>query len=254
MASHSSENAGGSGDPALGFNDLMTTESMDLSNDPRFFGPNIIDKRLAAFTTVSTISTVMTETAVEQVFELEKDMVLWHGDFWSKFRGWVQTISFFAMTIVLFMNIVSTMVFGIQFFFVMRLMTSGPLGFESAKSFYLHPTMTYWRHMGAHAMIFGLPLFVLACGGMLYVKFQKEGADVRDDGGALAWCVWAFFAVASGVILHVGLKHIHLFDEKYTVSHIKGARSLMTQMGASSSSAVQRKPFFTKSGSSSEHH
>lgn len=210
---------------------LKTDESMDLSNDPRFAEDNVIDKRLTAFTTLSIISSLMSGTAVTECFELEKDMDLFHGSPGEIFRGWIQTIGFFTMTVVLFMNIACAMVFGTQFFFVTRLMTGGPLGFESARSFYMNKTMIYFRHRAAQSLIWGMPMFTMALGCMMYVKFDKEAGE-RDDGGFLAWLVFIIFLLGSLLVLFVGITHQCFFDSNYYTVHTKGANNVVHDLNA----------------------
>merc|ERR1740138_2015770 len=116
-------------------------------------------------------------------------------------RGIMQLVGFGLMCLVLFLNVLATMVFGVQFYFTYRLMTSGPIGFESARSFYIDPNMTYYRQLSAKGLIWGLPMFVLSVGCMVFVKFGDANADRRIT----AWLTFASFAAFACCLFRVGL-------------------------------------------------
>merc|ERR1712232_860483 len=106
-------------------------------------------------------------------------------------RGVMQLVGFICMCIVLFLNVLATMVFGVQFYYTYRLMTSGSIGFESARAFYLEPRLTYWRQYSARALLFGLPMFLVSLGCMLFVKFDTQDFRVR------AWLTFIAFVGVS---------------------------------------------------------
>mmetsp|Transcript_28454 Transcript_28454/g.60341 ORF Transcript_28454/g.60341 Transcript_28454/m.60341 type:complete len:272 (-) Transcript_28454:36-851(-) len=209
------------------FMGLVPSESMELSNDPRFFNDNVIDKRLTAFTALSVVSSLMAGAACDQFFPfLEKDMKMWGSE--TPVRGFMQLFGFVLMCLVLFLNILATMVFGVQFYFTYRLMTSGPIGFESARSFYLDQNMTYYRQLSAKGLIWGLPMFVLSVGCMLFVKFD----DANSERKVTAWCTFATFLAFAVCLFRVGLKHQMVFDSKYRYTGA-GVRPLLTEMDSS---------------------
>merc|ERR1719253_1882736 len=70
---------------------LVRAESMAVSNDPRFFAANVMDKRLAAFKVLTIVNSLMFGTAIGQCFKLKKDM-----DF-SKFDPLVGSIAFWQI-------------------------------------------------------------------------------------------------------------------------------------------------------------
>lgn len=156
-------------------------KSMDLTNDPRFFTPNIIEKRLFAFNgPVALIAGLLTTTALHHLFSLEKDF-----NFGMCEKGvpvdvivnsLVQILAFALMSTILFMSLFSTLVCVYQAYFTYRLMTAGTNGFELAKRFYLHPEMTMKRHRAVSLLGWGLVLLLVASGGMLYSKFSQEGS------------------------------------------------------------------------------
>merc|ERR550537_866903 len=67
-----------------------------------------------------------------------------------------------------------------QIFYVHRLLTAGPTGFEQASLFYLNRTMTAWRHLSMKSLLFGLVGYMLVSGFVLFVKFIKD-AEAKND-------------------------------------------------------------------------
>jgi len=159
--------------------EIGTEKSMDLTNDPRFMAPNILEKRLFAFTGPATIvSGLLTSTSLKLAFRLEKDLhfgICEHTPYGEILRSAVQICAFLVMTSVVFMSLFSTLVCVYQAYFTYRLMTAGTNGFELARCFYLHPGMTYRRHMAITLLGWGLVLVLAASGGMLYVMFGRDG-------------------------------------------------------------------------------
>lgn len=203
---------------------IVRKKSMDLVNDPRFFTPNVIDKRLSAFTALSIVCGIMAGAAVDQCFGLKKDFELF-GSTWL--FGWIHFVGFGFMCMVLAMNVFTTLIFGLQLFFTFRLMTAGPAGFESAKAFYLDSHTTYWRQLSAHYLIKGMPLFLWSVGMMLFTKIRVE--NTTDSFHIVAWLSLVFFSFTAALLLHVGNQHQRAFDDKYHVGH-ETLRPLVTAM------------------------
>jgi len=158
--------------------EITPEKSMDLTNDPRFMAPNIIEKRLFAFNgPVTLISGLLTSTSLNYCIQLKKDL---HFGFCEQtplgeiLRSAVQLCAFFTMFCIVFMSLFSTLVCVYQAYFTYRLMTAGTNGFELAKRFYLHPLMTNRRHRAVALLGWGLVLLLVAAGGMMYVKFGRE--------------------------------------------------------------------------------
>lgn len=219
-----------SGVPNLCEGGLIQKASMDLVNDPRFFTPNVIDKRLSALTALSIVCGIMAGAAVDQCFALRKNFVLFSGSWYSfNLFGWIQFVGFAVMCMVLVMNVFTTLIFGLQLFFTFRLMTAGPAGFESAKAFYLHPRTTYWRQLSATYLMKGMPLFVLSVGAMLFTKTRIE--NVTDTLHIVAWICLGFFTFSSLFLFSVCRQHQAAFDDKYQVG-FENLKPLMTAMQA----------------------
>lgn len=210
------------------------SESMDLQNDPRFFNDNVIDKRLTAFTALSVVSSITAGCAVDQFGpfweEADQNMFGTAGFASQPFRIIVYLVGFGLMCLVLFLNTVATMTFGIQFYFMYRLVTSGPLGFEAARAFYLNPTMTYWRQFAVKALIFGLPMFMCAIGCMLFVRYVNRNPERH----IIAWITLCIFCTFAIILLRVGYVHQHVFNQKYYTG--ANVRPLLTEIETSNGS------------------
>lgn len=197
---------------------LVRAVSMDLVNDPRFFSSSVIDKRLKAFKALSVVSTLMVSTSVVQLFKLEKEMDL------SNIRGVLQLGGFACMSIIVFLCFMSTVTIIHQLFFMYRLLTSGPTGFETAASFYLNKNIVAWRHFAVKALGAALPLFLLSTGQMLFVMFCHGGTKEREleeknldktlhrTLAIIVLSAYLFFAVVVYYIRHV---HLSVFQEYY---------------------------------------
>jgi hypothetical protein len=157
---------------------LARAESMDMTNDPRFFSKNIMDKRLSAFKQLTIVSTLMFGTALGQTFKMKKDMNF--GE-WQAYVGNIaiwQFAGFVIAVIVSIMCLISLYVIVHQLFYTYRLMTAGPTGFEQASVFYLTKVITMWRHFAIKCLFQGLTLFLVLVGLQLLVKFYKDADGV----------------------------------------------------------------------------
>merc|ERR1719160_519794 len=149
---------------------LVHSESMEMTNDPRFFQGSVLNKRLAAFSSLSVVSGLMVGTSTA-VIHLKKDMDLWTLD------GQLQFLSFGIMTAVLFANIIATYIGVAQVYHAYRLETAGPTGFEMATSYYLNPNIVSWRHIAIKGMLHSLPLFLISTGIRIQVNFDRAAAE-----------------------------------------------------------------------------
>jgi hypothetical protein len=185
---------------------------MPLQNDPRFFNDNVLDKRLASFTALSIVSSIMVGAACDNFVPFEEDRIQFETPF-DVFRSCVAIVGFLLMCGVFLMNVVATMVFGVQFYYVYRLMTANAIGFESSKEFYLDPEMCRWRHMSVKGLIWGMPLFVLSVGCMLSIK--AEGSEqFKKIFSSVVLVIFFVFACLVGRISHF---HETLFRRKYRI-------------------------------------
>lgn len=170
--------------------DAGSEYSMDMINDPRFTTPNVLDKRLYAFTAqVAFVGGLTTTASLGQCFKLRKHLAFGYctPTPWFKVgQSLLQLLSFFGMSFTLCLSLYSTLVSVNQSYFGNRLMTAGTNGFELARSFYMDPRMVQMRHRSVKYLARALILLLLSSGGMLYVKFSEDqdveaGYETNDD-------------------------------------------------------------------------
>merc|ERR1719359_1646694 len=109
---------------------------------------------------------------------MDKNMDLTHLD------GALQFFNFILLLFVFFFNMVGTYVGVAQPYHVMRLLTSGPTGFEAAASYYLNKNIITWRHFAIKFSLVSLPLYIVQMGLRLIVKFDrgnKNGPDTTKN-------------------------------------------------------------------------
>lgn len=159
---------------------MARVDSMDITNDPRFFAGNVMEKRLSAFKSLTLVSSIMFGTALHQCFSLKKDMnfadvegMVWNVAIW-------QIIGFFLALMIAIQCLLSLYIIAQQLFYVYRLMTAGSLGFDLAAVFYLTRTITMWRHLAIKLLFNGMLKFLILCGIQLFVTFYKDAAAVKD--------------------------------------------------------------------------
>lgn len=216
---------------------LVHSESMDMSNDPRFFQGSVLNKRLAAFSSLSVVSGLMTGTATA-VISMKKDMGLFTMD------GLLEMVSFAIMTFVLMANIVATYVGVAQVYHAYRLETAGPTGFEMATSYYLNPNIVSWRHVAIKGMLHSLPLFLVSTGLRICINFDRAAQGDQATPPTLweARLFGLFFmAVYAGMgvlVWYIHHKHMAVFRERYAVArsrevgYLKHVQGMMTSMSS----------------------
>jgi hypothetical protein len=210
-------------------NGFVRSESMDIKNDPRFFTANVIDKRLAAVSGLSVVSTLMVGIALGECYNMKKDIDLANSDGLLEFAG------FGCMNIVLFLNLLAAYIGVAQVYFTYRLMTAGATGFEMAASFYLNPNIAFWRHAGVKGMLNSLPLFLFGGAFRMLVKFDTdmphvggEASKDTSDTAVLPWwqariygvsllgvIVCGLYLITALFLAHINSKHSAVFKERY---------------------------------------
>lgn len=221
---------------------IVRSESMDMTNDPRLFGSNVLMKRLLAFSALALVSSIMVKTTQAQLLKLKKDIDLTTGD------GLFQFTSFVMMNFTLFTNMLAMYVGVAQHYFTYRLMTAGPTGYEMASAYYLNPNIAFWRHAAIKGMLSSLPLFLISTSLKLLVMFDQDMPNPPEkhpnpDSWALArlgslsvlglvvCLLWISMAVG---LCFVDSRHRTIFREKYDVAK-ELERPLLTHVGAMSS-------------------
>lgn len=210
---------------------LVHSDSMDMSNDPRFFQNSVLNKRLAAFSSLSVVSGLLVGTSTE-VISMKKDIDI------GTLEGLLQLSSFFIMTCVLFANIVATYVGVAQVYHSYRLETAGPTGFEMATSYYLNPNIVSWRHLAIKGMLGSLPMFLISTGMRVEVHFERVAVEPKPPSFHEARSIGCFFMalyfLMAVVVWYIHHKHMAIFRERYEVamkseapflSHVRGMMS-----------------------------
>merc|ERR1719486_214650 len=160
---------------------LVRADSMDIVNDPRFFGDNVLKFRLEAFAALEIVSGLMAENAMSQLFNMNKRMPIFDQDkLVFSFNGLLQLMCFGILVFVLFQNMLAMYIGLAQPYHTYRLMTAGPTGFDAAASYYLNRNIVSWRHLAIKLMLQSLPLYILQMGLRLVVKFDRETASSVD--------------------------------------------------------------------------
>lgn len=234
---------------------VVRSESMEITNDPRFFSGNVIDKRLAAFHIAGVVSVIMTKTAMSEIFSMKKDITNKTFDPTVDNDGWAQILGFVTLSLVLWCNIVSVYVTIAQIYHTYRLMTAGPTGFEMAASYYLNRNMIFWRHFGIKCMLGSLPLLIMSTGLRLLIKFDRGSVtkpkwlnEAKPTAvplttphigsisliGLFVCVVYLFVSV---FIYYVHLKHVAVFRERYSLvmvndDHMRGFLTHVETMSA----------------------
>lgn len=240
-----------------GFDDdyLPRAESMEISNDPRFFTDSVIDKRLLAFGSLVVASTLLLENAADIGFEMQKRMSL------DSVESTFQLLGFLILMGVLLVNVVSVYVGVAQPYHSLRLATSGPAGFEASASYYLHKDIIVYRHIAVKFMLLSIPWFVLANGFRMVPKFvweaqdaapklnveeHKKGDESAVDTGHFLWFhpptsqfmlhvesvfFIMVFLLTAIVVWSVHLQHMRIFQENYDkVWHRTGMSALIPEV------------------------
>jgi len=198
---------------------LTHSESMEITNDPRFFQDSVLTQRLAAFASLGVVAGLMVQNALDQLFGMSKRMEI---DF-SSLDGTLQTIAFFLLTLVMFLNVIATYVGVAQPYHTIRLMTAGPSGFEASACYYLNPNICVWRHFAVSGALSSLPVFLVSTGLRMVVKFDRENYDFGDPNHkhppwhsrVLGITTCTIFVVSALLLGYVHYVHFAVFNEKY---------------------------------------
>lgn len=202
---------------------LAAAESMEVKNDPRFFQDNIINYRLAAFSSLSIVSGFMVQNCMGQMWDMDKNMQILHANGQSfALNGILQLIAFIMLLIIFFLNMLAVYVGVAQPYHTIRLMTAGPTGFETAASYYLNRNIVAWRHMAIRYMLLSLPFYVSQMGIRLIVKFDRTTEQSqslppetplasRIEGIVFSICL----TILACTLYSVHMKHFDIFRDRY---------------------------------------
>merc|ERR1712032_87929 len=231
---------------------MLREDSMELSNDPRFFTDSVIDKRLTAFGSLVVVSTLMLENSADLGFEMKKTMSF------ETIEGALQFVGFLILMCILLANVIGTYVGVAQPYHSLRLATSGPAGFEASASYYLHKDIIVYRHLAVKCMLLSIPWFVMANGFRMVPKFAWDAAPdvapkrkpkVDGDNSAAgsfsflsaslvehveSYLVALLFLLAAILVWFIHMQHMRIFKDNYDkVWHGTGMSTLVSQVRGS---------------------
>lgn len=179
--------------------ELLRQESVEVSNDPRIFLDNVIAKRLGAFETVAVAAILLASVSISTLLAMEENH-----------EHPVEYVGLFLMNCVFVMNLFCVLVITKQYYQIFRLMTSGPTGFEIAKSYYLNQNIMTMRHVATGGFFYSIPMFIIAIACMIWTKLEhRYSMSVPMCVIEIAAAVYIFFVLK---------KHSQIFREKYILT------------------------------------
>mmetsp|Transcript_119844 Transcript_119844/g.217756 ORF Transcript_119844/g.217756 Transcript_119844/m.217756 type:complete len:263 (+) Transcript_119844:126-914(+) len=204
---------------------LASAQSMDITNDPRFFQDNVINYRLSAFSGLSVVSGLLVQNAMSQIFDMDKVMNLnfFKNTTEESIDAVCLIVAFVLLVYILFVQMFSIYVSVAQPYHTYRLMTSGPHGFEAAANYYLNKDLVRLRHMAIKLMFGSLPIYLLQMAIRIVVKFDdgtKEGEDITLDdpplhSQLLGGIFCSLFFIAGFALLFIHRQHTTVFSKTY---------------------------------------
>jgi hypothetical protein len=194
--------------------------SADLTNDPRMFMGNVINKRLEAFQTIVVAAILLASNSLTYLFDVDVNMNKWTIGF-----GWWSSA---VLSFVFVANMFAVLILTMQFYQVFRLMTCGPTGFEASKDYYTTPTLMELRHMAVRIFTGSLPLFLIGIGFKVMDKWTwQRGLPV-----CVFLCSVALFCVLIIVRLNAVFVRLYTKLKRYEALQFKKLhdRHLQSQM------------------------
>merc|ERR1719329_401230 len=227
---------------------FVRSESMDVSNDPRFFQDNVINYRITAFAGLSVVSGLMLQNAYDRAFDMKKHMGLFNRSGRFDLDYFCQLVGFLLLVFVILVNMLSTYIGVVQPYHTIRLMTAGQMGFEMSASYYLNKNICFWRHFSIKMMLLSLPAFSFSTGFRLLVRFDRDNEQsmefthlkppAQSHGEGIFFAV--LFIVMGGLLYLVHTKHFAVFNDRYQnlmtpPAVINNMRTLATQRASTNS-------------------
>jgi hypothetical protein len=175
----------------------MTAE---VTNDPRVFNENVIEKRFSAFEAIVVAAVLLAGSSCGALLETRESEST--SPFTTGYLAvWLYLVCFSC-------NMVAVLILTMQYYQAYRLMTAGSTGFETCKEYYMNPSVNELRHMAAKLFFWSIPMFVIAMG----VEMLHRMSVVRAWPLVATFCVMAF--IMAVVIAHHGV----IFRMKYMKS------------------------------------
>jgi len=177
---------------------LVRTDSLEVTNDPRISMDNVISKRLQAFEKVAVASILLASVSISTILAMEEP-----GE------GFIEYAGLFMMNLVFVLNLFCVLIVTTQYYQIFRLMTSGPTGFEMSKSYYLNQNIMTLRHLSTSSFFYSIPIFILSIACMLWTKLRKGHTYLMA-------IPIVSMEVAAALFLFIAIKkHGDIFREKY---------------------------------------
>lgn len=220
---------------------LVKAESMDLSNDPRYYADNVINYRITAFAGLSVVSGLMLQNAYDRAFDMKKHMGIFNRAGHVDIDYVCQFLGFMLLVFVIMVNMLSVYVGVVQPYHTIRLITAGQMGFEMSASYYLNKNICFWRHFAIRMMLLSMPAFALSTGFRLIVRFDRDnqqGEEISSQFPPMEEHVEGFFFAALFLIMGLFLFYVHrvhfaVFNDRYQCmmtppAIVTNMRTLMT--------------------------
>jgi len=225
---------------------LARSDSMELTNDPRFFQDNVINYRLAAFSGLSVVSGLMVQNAMGHLFEMRKQMTASPADL----DGFCQMCGFIILGFVLFLNMIAVLVGVAQPYYTIRLMTAGPAGFEAAACYYLNKNIIAWRVTAVRGALASLPMFVASSAFRMVVKFDRDNMkDTTPQGNQpplesriMGLAMMGYFLMMTVCLIYIQWRHKAIFEDRY--QFLKPTLQQHSQALSVMATGAADKPFF----------
>jgi len=158
-----------------GMQHIHRAQSMELVNDPRFFHPNVVDKRLIAIISLVVINALMLGTSLTLLFLLNKKGTQMDGSIWCFVIATTHITGFWGLSAVALASLMGAYTICQQLYHIYRLMTVGPTGIEAAGMYYLEKSVVLWRHGAVNLLLNGMVGFVFSTGLVLFNKIIADG-------------------------------------------------------------------------------
>jgi len=154
---------------------MHRAHSMQLVNDPRFFHPNVVDKRMIAIISLVVINALMLGTSLAILFSLNTKDSQMDGSVWCFVIATTHVTGFWGLSAVALASLMGAYTICQQLYHIYRLMTVGPTGIEAAGMYYLEKSVVLWRHGAVNLLLNGMVGFVFSTGLVLFNKIIADG-------------------------------------------------------------------------------
>lgn len=182
---------------------MFRSDSMDISNDPRFMAPNVILTRMGAFHLISVSAVLLGCLSCKMMLQMETD----------EFVNWGHYATFVFLSCSFVCDLFCVIVIVQQLFHITRLVTAGPHGFELAQAYYLNHNVVSLRQFAVRMYFISVPVFMCSTAYSIVVKLGQHTEQYMYSVPVAS--VMGIVGILVYVIIE---KHRRLFLEKYTIA------------------------------------